>query len=106
MTDEQKEIKMKCRQMVRENLEKEGWTILFENRDLENPVDMKVLKAPYTVLVNISFRMEDGEFPDDQKEKEDQLKKRCQEIKAWPYRAKVVLNKDHTLKKMNFEMLE
>ncbi|MEA3558971.1 MAG: hypothetical protein U9R75_06930 [Candidatus Thermoplasmatota archaeon] len=106
MTEDQEDINMKCRKMVRDNLESEGWTILFENKDTKNPVDMKVLKAHYTVLVNISFRLEDGNFPEDQKEMEKQLKERCKENKAWPYKAEIILNKDHTLNKMKFEMLE
>lgn len=100
------EIKVKCGEMVRENLEKEGWTVLYENKDLTNPVDMKALKTPYTVLVNISYRMEDGDFPDNKGDKEKQLKTLSKDEKAWPYKAEIILNKDLTLKKMKFEMLE
>ncbi|MGA1793245.1 MAG: hypothetical protein ACMUHM_04785 [Thermoplasmatota archaeon] len=96
---------MAGRTAVKNRLTEDGWKVLFENRNREDPVDFKAVKGVDKILVHIMLNSKEDSETEEIKRKLSLLKKRADESNSYAFKVKVELENDETLKKIHFSQL-
>lgn len=104
MNSKMERLHIAGRQAVKESLVSDGWKVLFENRNREDPVDIRAVKGVDKILVHILLNS-NGSADDEQLQKLALLKKRADESNAYAFKVTVEIDNDEILKDIRFTQL-
>ena len=105
MISKSEKLKLAGRTAVKKSLRADGWKVLFENSNSEDPVDIKAVKGIDKILVHIILRSKEDAQPEEIDRKLNVLKKRADESNAYAFKVNVELDNDETLKDIKFSQL-
>ena len=105
MISKSEKMQIEGRKAVRKSLMDDGWKILFENTNTEDPVDLRAAKGDDKILVHIILDSNGNTTKPDLKKKLTHLKKKAEESNAYAFKATVDIGKDETLMESYFTQI-
>ncbi|MGA1819649.1 MAG: hypothetical protein ACMUHU_01430 [Thermoplasmatota archaeon] len=105
MISKSEKLQRAGRAAVKKSLIEDGWKVLFENRNSDEPVDIRAVKGFDKILVHIMLNSNGGTGSEELERKLSILKKRADESNAYAFKVKVEMDKDENLKDIHFSQL-
>jgi hypothetical protein len=98
MKVEKKEMIQKGREAAKKSLEEDGWQILLENKNIENPLDFRAVKGNDVIICHLSYHSVSSDPNGELKERLRLLKKKALKTNAFPFSIEVFFTDEGSVK--------
>jgi len=105
MISKSEKLHLAGRTAVKKSLVEDGWKVLFENRNSDDPVDIKAVKGIDKILIHIILNSKEDTQIEKIEKKLLILKKRAEESNAYAFKVNVEIDKEESLKDIKFSQL-
>jgi hypothetical protein len=98
MKVEKKEWIQNGREAAKKSLEENGWQVLLENKNIEDPLDIRAVKGSDVIICHLSYHYGSSDPNGELKERLGLLKKKALETNAFPFSIEVFFTDEGSIK--------